>query len=107
MTESRHPQSRMVPVAVAGLVGVLLGALVVVLGVLAGRAPCCCCNGPACGQSGAASPALSSPAGRGLDHQFVPPPIWLLPQDSERRPVPLPGSLMLVSAGWIAWALRA
>ena len=35
----------MIPVAVAGLVGVLLGALVVVLGVLAGKSPACCCNG--------------------------------------------------------------
>ncbi|MCP5415238.1 MAG: hypothetical protein H6961_11605 [Chromatiaceae bacterium] len=43
MTDHR-PQSRMIPVAVAGLVGVLLGALVVVLGVLAGKSPACCCN---------------------------------------------------------------
>ena len=50
MTDHR-PQSRMIPVAVAGLVGVLLGALVVVLGVLAGKSPACCCNGQACCQA--------------------------------------------------------
>ena len=106
MTDHR-PQSRMIPVAVAGLVGVLLGALVVVLGVLAGKSPACCCNGSACcAGAGAPSTAHCVPDGR-TDHQFVPlPPLWLLPQDEPRRPVPLPGSLMLVAIGAAAWAAR-
>ena len=109
MTDHR-PQSRMIPVAVAGLVGVLLGALVVVLGVLAGKSPACCCNGQACCQAvGCETTAQPyAPAGRS-DHQFLPPPpVWIVPQmDEPRRPVPLPGSLMLVSAGLIAWVARA
>lgn len=108
MTEHRAPQSRMVPVAVAGLVGVLLGALIVVLGVLAGKSNCC--NGSACCQAlGCETTAQPyAPAGRS-DHQFIPPPpVWIVPQlDEPRRPVPLPGSLMLVSAGLIAWVARA
>ena len=107
MTDHR-PQSRMIPVAVAGLVGVLLGALVVVLGVLAGKSPACCCNGSACcAGAGVPSTAHCVPDGRS-DHQFLPPPpVWIVPQlDEPRRPVPLPGSLMLVGAGWLAWVAR-
>lgn len=107
MTDHR-PQSRMIPVAVAGLVGVLLGALVVVLGVLAGKSNCC--NGPACCQAvGCETTAQPyAPTGR-PDQQFAPPPpVWIVPQmDEPRRAVPLPGSLMLVAAGTLALALRA
>jgi hypothetical protein len=106
VTDHRAPQSRMLPVAVAGLIGVLLGALVVVLGVLAGKSNCC--NGPSCCQAvGCETTARPyAPSGR-TDHQLVPlPPLWLLPQDEPRRPVPLPGSLMLVAVGAAAWAAR-
>ena len=98
MVTDHRPQSRMIPVAVAGLVGVLLGALVVVLGVLAGKSPACCCNGSACcAGAGVPSTAHCVPDGR-ADHQFLPPPpVWI---------VPLPGSLMLVGAGLIAWVAR-
>ena len=66
MTEQHRPQSRMVPALTAALVGVLLGALVVVVGVLAGqRGGCCCCNcyGPVCGEAARDSraPAYSVP----------------------------------------------
>lgn len=107
MTESRRPTSRMVPVAVAGLVGVLLGALIVVLGVLAGRSPCCCNGQSCCHAAGCETTAQPyAPSGR-TDPQFVPlPPVWLFPPDEPRRPVPLPGSLMLVSVGAAAWAVR-
>lgn len=109
MTEHHAPQSRMLPVAVAGLIGVLLGALVVVLGVLAGKSGCCV-NGPSCCQAVGCEGVSQSyaPTGR-PDHQFRPPqPMWIVPQlDEPRRHVPLPGSLMLVAVGAAAWAARA
>lgn len=98
MTEPRRPQSRMIPVAVAGLVGVLLGALIVTVGVLAGRSAECCCRPPCAVADKSPAPAVTP--------MLPPAPLWLIPQDDKRQDVPLPGSLMLVAAGGLAWVLR-
>lgn len=110
MSEQR-PQSRMVPALIAALVGVLLGALIVLTGVLAGQRGGCCCNGygSVCGEirSGAATPFDPMP---GHLLPFIPGPMvprqdfFILP-DTKRHDVPLPGSLMLVGAGLLAWKL--
>jgi hypothetical protein len=92
----------MVPALTAALVGVLLGALVVVVGVLAGQRGGCCCNcyGPVCGEirSGAATPFDPMP-GRPIT-PWAPPlaPPWIRPE-LKRHEVPVPGTLMLVALG--------
>ena len=105
MSEQR-PQSRMVPALIAALVGVLLGALIVLTGVLAGQRGGCCCNGygPVLERDiGAAAPF--DPAPGYLFPPFVPRQDFFILPDTPRHDVPLPGSLMLVGAGLLAWRL--
>lgn len=110
----------MVPALVAALVGLLLGALIVLTGVLAGqRGGCCCCNsyGPVCDERarGTAVPPVSTP-GRPIPDlppgepligclpppvpfwAPAPPPPWVRP-DLPRNEAPIPGTLMLVGLG--------
>lgn len=82
-----HPQSRMVPVVVAGLVGVLLGALIVLVGILSGQRACPC-------------ERIS----------YAPERISYAPTDTliyydEAQPVPVPSAIALLAAGLIAWRL--
>jgi hypothetical protein len=93
----------MVPALTAALVGVLLGALVVVVGVLAGQRGGCCCNcyGPVCAQSvGSIGPYdQNRTPGRPVIpwHPPVAPP-WIRPE-LQRHDVPEPATLMLVALG--------
>ena len=101
MTEQRRPQSRMVPVMIAALVGVLLGALGTIMGVLAGqRGNCCCCSGSvAVTARDSRAPVLPPPS------QPIPRQEFFILPNLPDAEVPVPGPLMLVGAGLIAWRL--